>query len=212
MQIRSFHACAERFATTWSQGERPIFEGLASSDRRVRLEALQNGAGYFRIARSFHRKFDVGVGVERLAPLLEVLEPFRAVALRPDTVCATVATLRVRLGEDYGGGDRLSAATKLLWLLQRDPAIIYDSQARFALGAPAGDYETYVELWRRGYRNAGPAIREACTALPGRATKSVPFLAGVAPEWFRQRVYDIYLWSAGAAGKRVSTDAVRSSR
>jgi hypothetical protein len=203
MQIPSFPACAKRYGTTWSRGERPIFEGLASCDRRVQLEALQKGAGYFRIARNFHKRFDIDVGVERLAPILVALEPFRAAALRPDTLCATVATLRVRLGHDYGGGDRLSAATKLLWLLHRSPAIIYDSQARFALGAPAGDYETYVKLWRRGYKDAGPAIREACTALPGSAFQSVPFLRGAAPEWFRQRVYDIYLWSAGAAGNRI---------
>jgi hypothetical protein len=203
MPIRSFASCAKRYARTWSRGERPIFEGLASADRRHRLEALQKGAGYFRIARNFHKTFDVGIGLERFAPVLEALEPFRSSALGPDTLCATVAALRVGLGADYGGGDRLSAATKLLWLLRRDPAIIYDSQARLALGAPVGNYERYVELWRRGYRESRLAIRETCAALPSNGVNTVPFLRGTAPEWFRQRVYDIYLWSAGAQKKRV---------
>lgn len=202
MPIRSFRVCAKRYAETWSRGERPLFEGLASDDRRSRLEALQKSAGHFRIARNFHKTFDVGLGLERFAPVLKTLEPFRSSALGPDTLCATVAALRVRLGKDYGGGDRLSAATKLLWLLRRDPAIIYDSQARLALGTPVGDYEKYVELWRRGYRESGPAIREACAALPSNGISKVPFPRGAAPEWFRQRVYDIYLWSAGAQKKR----------
>jgi hypothetical protein len=119
---------------------------------------------------------------------LEALEPFRFSALGPDTLCATVAALRVGFGADHGGGDRLSAATKLLWFLRRDPAIIYDSQARLALGAPIGDYEKYVELWRRGYRESGAAIREACAALPSDEVNKVPFSRGRAPEWFRQRV------------------------
>ena len=111
---------------------------------------------------------------------------------------SAVARLRVDLGIRYGGGDELSAATKFLWLLQRDPVIIYDSQARRALGAPVGDYDRYVSLWRSGYRENQQEIREACDALPQRSTDRIPFNRGEAPEWFRQRVYDIYLWLAGS--------------
>lgn len=203
MPLASFESCAARYARTWSGGERPIFEGLAAPDRQRRLEALQAGAGYFRIARNFHRRFDVEVGLERLAPVLDALEPFRSSRLGTGTLCPTVAELRVLLGHNYGGVDLLSAATKLLWLLHRAPAIIYDSQARLALGAPAGDYETYVKLWRRGYRKSALAIRKACAALPSHRVKAVPFSQGLPPEWFLQRVYDIYLWRAGAHKKLV---------
>lgn len=205
MPLRSLESCAKRYARTWSDGERPIFEGLATPDPQRRLAALQAGAGYFRIARNFHRRFDVEIGLDRLAPVLDVLEPFRSSKLSTGTLCPTVADLRVLLGQSYGGVDLLSAATKLLWLLHRAPAIIYDSQARLALGAPAGDYEKYVELWRRGYRHSRPAIRHACAALPSHKLKAVPFSRGLPPEWFLQRVYDIYLWSAGAQKKRILT-------
>ena len=204
MSIPSLTSCARRYAETWSRGERPIFEGLASDDRVDRLHALQKGAGYFRIARSFHKKFDVGRGLERFAPVLDVLEPLRTSKLGMDTMCSTVAALRVKLGRDYGGVDLLSAATKLLWLLRRNPAIIYDSRARFALGTPLGNYEKYVELWQRGYRASRSEIHDASAALPSRVLKRIPCSRGEAPEWFHQRVYDIYLWSAGARRRRVS--------
>jgi hypothetical protein len=167
------------------------------------LAALQKGAGYFRISRNFHRVFDVELGLERLEPVLEVLEPYRALHLNVTTMCATVATLRIALGANYGGGDKLSAATKFLWLLRRAPAIIYDSQARFALGAPTGDYDRYVELWLRGHRENRTEIQEVCAALSIGTATAIPFTRGAAPEWFLQRVYDIYLWSAGSAKRTV---------
>lgn len=199
MALPSFESCAKEYARSWSNGERPIFEGLAAADRPRRLEALQAGAGYFRIARNFHRRFDVELGLERLGPVLEILETFRSTRLGVDTLCPMIGELRILLGHSYGGVDVLSAATKFLWLLRRAPTIIYDSQAKVALGAPAGDYETYVELWRRGYRQSGQAIRQACAALPSQSVKAAPFSQGLPPEWFLQRVYDIYLWRAGAA-------------
>lgn len=194
----SFLSCAEQYARSWSSRERPIFEGLASLSRSQRLAALQKGAGYFRIARSFNRRFDVDRGIARLAPVLDALEPYRTSRLVPSTLCPTIAALRLRLGHDYGGKDLLSAATKLLWLLRREPAIIYDSQARRALSAPAGDYGAYMELWLKGYRKNELAIRQACSALPGQGTDPVLLSQDGPPEWFRQRVYDIYLWRVGA--------------
>ncbi len=197
MTIRNFHYCAKQYAKSWSS-ERPLFEGLAGADRSCRLEAIQRGAGYFKIARNFRTAFDVGQGLERLAPVLRVLEPFRSSRLTTDTLCETIADLRGQLAGGYGGGDRLSAATKLLWLLRRAPVIIYDSQARSALGAPSGDYAKYVGLWRRGYKEHKDEIREACAALPRTGRNKTEVAHEVAQEWFRQRVYDIYLWNAGA--------------
>ena len=198
MPIRSFNYCARRYADTWSRGERPIFEEIAVGSQARRLAALQRGAGYFRIARNFHRAFDVERGVARLEPVLEVLDLYRTSKLNLVTMRSAVARLRVDLGVRYGGGDKLSAATKFLWLLHREPVVIYDSQARRALGAPVGDYDRYVKLWRAGYQENQENIRESWDALSQRAADRVPFRPRAAPEWFRQRVYDIYLWQAGS--------------
>ena len=59
----------------------------------------------------------------------------------------------------------------------------------------------YVDLWRRGYKEHKAAIREACAALPRAGHKKAEFARETAQEWFRQRVYDIHLWNAGAPSK-----------
>jgi hypothetical protein len=90
---------------------------------------------------------------------------------------------------------------KLVWLLRRDPVIIYDSRARSALGTPSGDYVKYVKLWRRGCKEHKDEIRAACSALPRAGRNNAEIARETAQEWFRQRVYDIYLWNAGAPSR-----------
>jgi hypothetical protein len=201
MALRAFHKFAKQYSGYWFKAERHLFEGLASGDQRRRLEAIQKGAGYFRIARNFRKKFDIDRGLARLAPVLGILEQFRSSELTTDTLCETIALLRAQLGAGYGGGDRLSAATKLLWLLRRDPVVIYDSQARSALCGRAGDYAEYVERWRSGYAEHKNAIGEACAALSRPDSNTTTSSRETAQEWFRQRVYDIYLWRLGAPGR-----------
>ncbi len=59
MAFRAFHQFAKQYSGYWFKAERHLFEGLAGGDQRQRLEAIQKGAGYFRIARNFPKKFDI---------------------------------------------------------------------------------------------------------------------------------------------------------
>lgn len=122
------------------------------------------------------------------------------------TLCRVVRSLRNQIGAAYGGRDLLSAATKFLWLLRRDTAVIYDSRVRRALGTPYADYDAYLGRWRDGYAGCAEAIRSTCTSLPwqlasrscGSSALKGEFEDIVAQEWFWRRVYDIYLWRRGA--------------
>jgi hypothetical protein len=121
-----------------------------------------------------------------------------------------VGSLRRQLGALYGGKDLLSAATKFLWLLRGDPVIIFDSQARAALGTPYANYEAFVERWCEEYIHYADAIRKACDSLPrspdlaaDRGACSERARVGVDHEWFRHRVFDIHLWNVGAARQRL---------
>ena len=192
-----FGQCATQYAKYWADRERPAYEGLRQSGRSRRLRALQGAAGYFKIARNFRLAFDVRLGRERLAPVLAILEEFRAPRVTASRLAATVTALRTRLGVAYGGGDRLSAATKFLWLLHREPVVIFDSRARRALRAPAGDYSAYLELWHAGYSENKQAIAAGCSAL-SKQPSAVALVDTIDQEWFRQRVYDIHLWNSGA--------------
>lgn len=188
---------ALQFARWWIEKERGYVSGIASGDRARQLAALRAAAGYFRVARNFPTAFDVGQGLERLAPALDALLAHSDEVVDQSNLPHAISVLRRALGDAYGGRDLLSAATKFLWILRQDPVVIFDSQARIALGAPAQDYEKYLSLWREGYNRIHDVLAEACTdqqVLSVLGTES----AAATREWFHGRVYDIYLWNAGA--------------
>jgi hypothetical protein len=131
-------------------------------------------------------------------------QPFQRVT--SNNLTEVVGSLRRRIGERYGNRDLLSAATKLLWLFHRESVVIFDSQARVALGATHRDYDAYLGRWRDEFARTEPAIRKACRALPGRRSAmsltdevSADHVREVSrQEWFRMRVLDIHLWNRGA--------------
>jgi hypothetical protein len=131
---------------------------------------------------------------------LDLLSNDRLRSVTHDTVLDAVAFLRKALGAAYGGRDLLSAATKFLWLMHKDAVIIFDSQVRIALSSPPGDYAKYVDLWHRRYLEAVPRVAQACKSGKVQAVLG-PHCADADAEWFRRRVFDIYLWNTGAPAR-----------
>ncbi|MEO2026701.1 MAG: hypothetical protein ABGZ23_12565 [Fuerstiella sp.] len=95
--------------------------------------------------------------------------------------------------------------TKVLWLALKRPIIIYDSQARMALGTRAGDLEGFYTEWRKAFQTHAARIARVCKKLEKMGAYSVDakratpkFIHKVAStRWFHERVFDIYLWSKG---------------
>jgi hypothetical protein len=170
------------------------------------LSVLQRAAGYFKVARNLPTAYDVERGLQRLAPVLALLgsKPYQHVSAA--NLSEVVQSLRHQLGAAYGGRNLLSAATKFLWLLHRDVVIIFDSQARAALDTPNADYDTYLQRWHEGYTSLSEEIQSACEAMASShrsglrssavSNRNITIVAG--HDWFRRRVYDIYLWRRGA--------------
>ena len=171
--------------------EKPLSLDLGAGDRATRLSALQRCAGHLRIARNFGTRFDVERGLPRLDPVLSILDTLRA-QLRTDRLLDVVEVTSQRLAGMYGKKELLSAATKLLWLMHKDPVIIYDSQVRAAPRVPPGDYPRYVGWWHLMYSRHASGIRAATSRMRG---SGVPFDR----EWFRRRVFDMYLWAEGGS-------------
>jgi hypothetical protein len=166
------------------------------------LQSIRDAGGYFRISRSLRTAYDVGIGLPRLKPVLDALDRIPDGGVTDATLLKVVSDLRRDIGKPYGNRDVLSAATKFLWLRHRDVVIIHDSQARLALGAPVGDYASYLDRWRELYSRIARDVTEACDRLK-TAQFSAPAArleaeADVSSEWFKRRVFDIYLWKAGA--------------
>ena len=73
------------------------------------------------------------------------------------------------------------------------------------LRLPSGDLDKYYARWRSEYEKVRAEIKSACDRLP-RVHKYC-FDADVTPksiinlvsnEWFRERVFDTWLWKVGA--------------
>ena len=190
MSQRAITSAAKTYARMWTDGERGLVFDLGAVDRTRRLGALQRCAAYFRIARNFPTRFDVERGIPRLAPVLAILDTVRP-PLRADRLLSVVAFTSQRLASVYGKKALLSATTKLLWAMHKDPVIIYDSQVRTALGTAPGDYPGYVCRWHSLYFRHASGIR---TAVSRMKVSGVPFER----EWFQRRVFDLYLWAEGA--------------
>lgn len=198
---------ARYYAKAWTLRERTFVEGLASTDPATRLKVICNAGGYFRISRSLRTAFDVGIGLPRLKPVLDALDQVHPDSVSDATLHEVVSDLRRSIGKPYGNRDLLSAATKFLWLRHRDVVVIHDSQARLALGAPSGDYATYLNRWYTDYTLVSPQVTAACERLQDASDleKRISFEVkrhGTA-EWFKRRVFDIYLWRKGASDRAV---------
>ena len=206
MSISEFRSAAIEYAQNWFRAERRFVDGLASSDRRLRLDALQAASAYFIISRNFPKRFDVERGIARLLPVLTLLDRVGDRAVGPADVSTSVRALAHRLGAAYGGKYLLSAASKFLWHLHRDVVVIYDSRDRTALRTRFGDYDEYLEVWLEAYGRRKEAIQAACAALSAGALTLAPsdrpspgdLRTLASQEWFRRRVHDIYLWHLGA--------------
>jgi hypothetical protein len=199
MNRATFVESARDYVERRLRKEQHLLAEFASADRARRLAGLKEASGYFRISRSFALRFDLERGLDRLAPVLEVLDRIDQKSVNDNTLTEVVRSSRHEIGLSYGRTNLLSAATKFLWLGHPDVVIIHDSQVRAALGAESGDYDAYVELWRAEYARRRADVDAACNALadqPGQIGEEVRSIAR--DEWFRRRVMDLVLWNAGA--------------
>jgi hypothetical protein len=90
----------------------------------------------------------------------------------------------------------------------KSPIIIYDNQARKALGAAPRDIDEFYGRWHEKFNRHEQQIRDACASLqkvheyakrPEIATPQ--HIAKIATQpWFRERVFDVYLWQRGLDG------------
>ena len=201
--------CALHYLDQWFSKERRIRAGLRSNDDEVMLRSLADAMSFFQVARNFPKKYDVCLGRRRYAPLLKVVKSVSGEP-RPkrNDFTRVVEHFRRSISQAYGGRDVLSASTKLLWLLYRDPIIIYDSRVRSVLKSSTGDYSEYVAKWDEGFRSHSRVIARACGTLDGHRRllscghliSDTQLRAVCKKKWFHRRVYDIYLWHVAGSG------------
>lgn len=204
MTKRTFDFCALQFLNQWLEKEKSYCEMLASPDMDTQRLALAKAGGHFRVARNLPTKFEKEKGFSRYQPVLEVLSDIDEVSV--SNIADLVNQTRERISGHYGGRNVLSLTTKFLWLKFKSPVRIYDKQARIALQSEEGDYTAFDNAFSEQYSACEEHIVEACSKLKNILSYSVGPKMGqdeieniVSKRWFRERVFDIYLWNQGNA-------------
>lgn len=195
----SFEHCALRYLLLWETEERELHAAMKDRPSPVALRASMQ---HFRIARSFK-----GIAEKRNAILiLHALD--RIAGNRGSSPCDDVKALAAEFRKQFDKFN-VSAASKLLWLKFRSPYIICDRRALKGLkilrpNFKNSDYADYYATWKSTYAEHEPDVARAAQQLPklqpffGAWHKSYASLAALSNQrWFRERVFDNYLWRLG---------------
>ena len=191
--------CALRYLLLWEQHEKELHASMSTTPN---LESLRKSLHYFRVSRTFR-------GIDNEATANLVLTALLGATDSGDVSPAeAVGQLAVRFTRDFQQNN-LSAATKLLWLRHRRPFLVYDARAVAALKDMNYKFDTrsyaeYAEAWISAYKENKDSVLDAVALLPALQ----PFLASwhlssasierlVQKPWFRERVFDIFLWERG---------------
>jgi len=205
MPKAEFNYYALHYLNLWVSKDRRWCEALAGTDDSEKLAALARAAAFYRIARNLPTDYDVGKGLQRYEPVLKIIDALNPTDFQDERLVPSIKKVRKKISAKYGHRDVLSLTTKFLWLKMKSPIIIYDSRARRALRAAAGDIQEYYWRWQREFTRREQEVRQACTSLqkvheytenPEIATRQ--YIAKTAAQpWFRERVFDVYLWHLG---------------
>lgn len=204
MAIPTFEYCSLHYLNQWLVYDRVYCQALSSRKQETKISALKSAAGFYRVARNLPREFDEKKGLARYQPILEIIDLVRKAQFKDNPVNKILEVERL-ISKKYGGQSVLSLTTKFLWLKIKQPILIYDSQARIAIGANSGDLLDYYKKWQEGFEKHKKSIEEACAGLPELHLYAVDQEAGTKEHikelsselWFQERVFDIYLWNKG---------------
>src|SRR5438132_13931620 len=141
MNSPPYEFCAHKFLDLW-RDEAPLHKDMQGTPSAKQIMAALK---HFKVARTFK-----GLS-ESLAE--QISENLVAVSDRCDgNYSEKVTSLALRFKKNFGQLN-LSAASKLLWLRNRSPYLIYDARAVNALRRLGNkrfdNYTSYCEAWKR---------------------------------------------------------------
>jgi hypothetical protein len=202
----TFEYSALYYLNWWLVRDRKYCAAFAATDREAQLKALREAAIAYRVARNLPLEHDFDIGIPRLQPVLDAINGAARLDFDGSDITPNILRIRDAISREYGGNDLLSVTTKFLWLRFQHPIIIYDGNVRRALGALDADLADFYAKWTAEYRKVLNHIQAACGLLPkvqgfcvDPTTGTPHYIATIAAtNWFQERVFDVYLWHAGA--------------
>ncbi|WP_138519126.1 hypothetical protein [Limnobacter alexandrii] len=204
MSIQTFDYCSLYYLNQWLTYDRGYCQALSKGNEEKKLSALKSAGGFYRVARNLPSEFDEKKGLKRYQPVLEILDGVSKEHFRDDQV-KKILEIEREISGKYGNRSVLSLTTKFLWLKIKQPVLIYDSQARIAVGSENGDLAGYYKKWNESFEIHKEQIQKSCSKLPELNLYAVDQEVGTkeyikevsSKSWFQERVFDIYLWSKG---------------
>lgn len=200
----SFDFAALHYLNLWLASDLELCCALTEGNEDEKLTALKKPAAVYRVARNVRKKYDIELGIPRFKPILDIIDDLTEADFRRDRIAAIIS-IRDRISAQYGHRDVSSLTTKFLWLKIKSPIIIYDNQARKALGTDAGDLSAFYSVWQSRFTENADQINAACCSLARAAryaidtvTATEKYISNIAAnQWFKERVFDVSLWHVG---------------
>lgn len=202
----------------WASHDRPCCEALGGSTEQKKLKTLASAAVFYSIARNLPTGFEEREKLPRYGSVLAIIDTLQRKDFLGEKLLPAIKRVSGEISAKYGGQGVLSATTKFLWLKMKNPIIIFDGRAREGLrivsdrqsrgalrGAPDAIIDEYYGLWREEFKVHEEEIGDACATLEKMHEYADPKIgtgldiAKIAAEpWFRERVFDVYLWDRGS--------------
>lgn len=164
-------------------------------------DQVRRALKHFRVARTFKGLSDA---------IAEQISEYLIETSNGEGTYSDKVTSLAQCFKEHFGQFNLSAASKLLWLRNRSPYVIYDARAvtarcRLKNKFNKSDYSLYCTVWKKEYEKRFDEISLAAHGLgdlPKKYTAAYYLTADqlteiVYSDWFIERVFDIYLWELG---------------
>ncbi|KXI24631.1 hypothetical protein [Photobacterium sanguinicancri] len=197
-----------KYLNQWLERDSIFGEQLKSDSLELRLKGFSSACSFYGIARNLPKEFDVDKGLRRYEPAVKLLDEFDARSLEqasPKAVIDAQLSFEKELSGIYGGDRLVSLVTKILWLRYQTSVVIYDSRAKNTLGFRGDDLAHYTVKWLESYNQYADQITQSCLNLKSVVSYTVnpklattEYVSNISNEsWFKERVFDMYLWHHG---------------
>ena len=198
--VTSFGYSALRYSVQWLRYEHAHYVHFQAGPS---AEHVRSALRYFMVSRNFK-------GIKEPAEAEFIRSKLARIAARRRLEPAKSVTDLADAWRSRFMRLNVSAASKMLWLFDRDTFVIYDSRAvkglrQLGVSSGLSGYGDYVAAWMNRYAHYNQQIDKVVRRLPQLLDFMPPIAVPVSEyrqmvreDWFRKRVFDIYLWELGA--------------
>lgn len=200
----TFEFCSLQYLNHWFMHDKNYCKKLSSDDKNEKLKVLKSAGAFYKVARNLPTEFEVKAKSRRYEPVLEIIDTLTQEQFI-DNPCTKIKEIAGAISDKYGERNVLSLTTKFLWLKIKSPILIYDSQARIAVGANKNDIEDFYIKWHQEFNKYKTQIAQVCSKLSllhlyvvDQNIGTAEYISKISSNpWFHERVFDIYLWNKG---------------